>query len=88
MTVASIAASAAGVEIGGRGGFGTAILGIVVGLVVAGLSVFLLNWALMIVTRARGRDPRKMENRLTAQATWGVAAAAGLAVIGAAIGLY
>ncbi len=88
MVIASVAASVLGAAIGARGGFWTAILGVALGVVAAGLSVFLINWAMMLLVRASGRDPRRLEYRLTTLATWSVASLATLAAVGAAIGLY
>ena len=87
MTVASLAASVAGVGIGSHSGLGGALIGLVAGIVCAGVLVFVTNWALIIVTRASGRNPREMENELTTMATWGVAVVAGLVAVAAMAGL-
>jgi hypothetical protein len=88
MAVASVVASLAGLVIGGRYGVAPAIGGLVAGLAVAAVAVFLLNAVLLGLSRAMGRNPAEIQNGIAALATWLVALAAAIVAAGAMLRLY
>ena len=88
MLVASVAASVAGLVIGGRYGAGQAAAGILLGIAVAAVAVFLLNAALLGLSRVLGRNPAEIQNGIAALAAWLVAAAAAAVAAGAILRLY
>jgi len=88
MLVASVAASVAGLVIGGRYGAGQAVAGLFLGLGAAAAAVFLLNAALLGLSRVLGRNPAEIQNGIAALAAWLVAAAAAAVAAGAILRLY
>lgn len=88
MTVASIMGSLCGIAIGGRSGVGGAVLGAIVGVVASAALVLVVNAVITIGVRTQGRDPREVGAQISAAATWGVAAIAAAATVGALVGLY